>query len=503
MKAVIFDLFETLITEWGKPKYLTQDVAADLNVDYQTFHQEWRALGDGRYLGKYVKVETAYKKILDNLGLHRDDQLLVKMAQKRTENKSKSFDKIEPKIMDMLATLKAQGYKIGLISNCSAEEIEGLQNCALYPYFDAVVLSCDVGMKKPDVNIYQHCLSLLGHKALQCYFVGDGGSDELNGAKKAGMVPLRALWFTKHFVKGFDADKSYSAFYEPEELVAYITPELTIRKATINDWEGIQAVHMGTPGPWANATECAPWVQKRIARGYYVQVAELNGQIVGHAEWVENHGVEGKFFYLCVMQIKDGYQGQGIGSKMVTDGIQKAKALGCEKVVTIPEEDTGSEKFYAKCGFTNGRQIKSISIPAGTYEYSQNYQEVDKAPFEIIKQCQFIFGLSQASPRHMWEVTNEKPTGDNRVTTTFISDAGDYIQLCPLYTNPHQAWALCWSNHPQPTLVKDILALAKSKGYQEIFFDFFAEYESYFNDFAREIIPYAVEIYKPTGVKKA
>ena len=88
-----------------------------------------------------------------------------------------------------------------------------------------------------------------------------------------------------------------------------ILQKLLIREATINDCDGIQSVHMGTPGPWANTDECVPWVSKRIERDYYVHVAELDGQIVGHAEWVENHDINGKFFYLCVMQIKDDYQG--------------------------------------------------------------------------------------------------------------------------------------------------------------------------------------------------
>jgi len=272
--------------------------------------------------------------------------------------------------------------------------------------------------------------------------------------------------------------------------------EILIREATLNDCEGIQYVHMGTPGPWANIEECVPWVKKRIERGYYVQVAELNGRIVGHAEWVETHDINGKFFYLCVMQIKEDYQGQGIGRKMVDDGIRVARAQGCEKVVTIPEEETGSEKFYAKCGFINGRQIKSVSVPTGDYGYSRPYTEVAYAPFDIIRGCHFIFGLSQASARHMWEVNNEKPIGDNRVTTTLMSEAGDCIQLCSTYNNPHKAWALCWSHNPSPVLVKDILTLGDAKGFREIDFDFFAGYESYFGEFASEIKLYAVETYK-------
>ena len=43
MKAVIFDLFETLVTEWGRPKYTSRQVALDLVVDHHVFQKEWFA----------------------------------------------------------------------------------------------------------------------------------------------------------------------------------------------------------------------------------------------------------------------------------------------------------------------------------------------------------------------------------------------------------------------------------------------------------------------------
>ena len=222
MKAVIFDLYETLITEWGKPKYLTRDVAADLAVDYERFRQAWHALGNDRFTGKYARVQDAYAQALTSIGVHRDAQLLAKIADKRTQSKRACFDPIAPAIIDLLTVLKNGGYKIGLISNCAPEEIVGLQDCALFPYLDAVVLSCEVGMRKPNADIYTHCLSLLGEQAADCYFVGDGGSDELRGAKEVGLTPLRALWFIKHFAKNLDTDATYPAFYAPAEALKYI-----------------------------------------------------------------------------------------------------------------------------------------------------------------------------------------------------------------------------------------------------------------------------------------
>ena len=40
-KAVIFDLFETLITEWGHKKYTKKEMCADLGIDRSHFDFFW------------------------------------------------------------------------------------------------------------------------------------------------------------------------------------------------------------------------------------------------------------------------------------------------------------------------------------------------------------------------------------------------------------------------------------------------------------------------------
>ena len=222
MRAVIFDLFETLVTEWGRPKYTTREIADDLDVEYQSFRRELGLLRNDRYLGKLRGTVQAYKTVLGNLGISRGETLLNEIVRKRDECKRKCFEAIAPEIIEMLSSLRDSGCKIALISNCSTEEIAGLRECALYPYFDAAVLSCDVGLVKPDAGIYEHCLSLLKEEPSNCFYVGDGGSDELSGAQKAGMTPLKALWFIKHYVKEYDADQKYLAFLEPSVLTEFV-----------------------------------------------------------------------------------------------------------------------------------------------------------------------------------------------------------------------------------------------------------------------------------------
>ncbi|MFB3103802.1 MAG: HAD family hydrolase, partial [Pseudomonadales bacterium] len=47
-----------------------------------------------------------------------------------------------------------------------------------------------VGLAKPEPEIYHHCLRLLNLGASQGVFVGDGGSDELSGARAVGLTTV-------------------------------------------------------------------------------------------------------------------------------------------------------------------------------------------------------------------------------------------------------------------------------------------------------------------------
>ena len=56
--------------------------------------------------------------------------------------------------------------------------------------FDVEVFSCEVGLVKPEREIYECCLNRLGLAAKECVFVGDGGSGELTGARAVGLTTV-------------------------------------------------------------------------------------------------------------------------------------------------------------------------------------------------------------------------------------------------------------------------------------------------------------------------
>ena len=97
----------------------------------------------------------------------------------------------------MLIALKEKGIKIGLISNCFSEEAYQIRKSILIPYFDVVCLSYEVGMKKPQSEIFEKCIKELLVEARDCLYVGDGGSYELEAASSVGMEAVQAVWYYK------------------------------------------------------------------------------------------------------------------------------------------------------------------------------------------------------------------------------------------------------------------------------------------------------------------
>lgn len=195
IKAVIFDMFETLITLFESPLYFGTQMAADAGIPEEAFQKLWRASEKDRTIGK-VSLEEILETILKENKCY-SESIFNAIIEKRVQSKKEAFHHLHKEIIPMLASLKERGILIGLISNCFSEEAMVIKESILYPYFDAPCLSCEEGLQKPDMAIFQRCLDKLNVQANECLYVGDGGSSELEAAEKAGMKAVQATWYLK------------------------------------------------------------------------------------------------------------------------------------------------------------------------------------------------------------------------------------------------------------------------------------------------------------------
>ena len=76
---------------------------------------------------------------------------------------------------------------------CSSDVEEAWDETELASHLDEVVLSCTVGLTKPDPRIYELACERLEVSPGDCLFVGDGANDELAGAERVGMRAVCVL----------------------------------------------------------------------------------------------------------------------------------------------------------------------------------------------------------------------------------------------------------------------------------------------------------------------
>ncbi len=192
-KAVIFDMFETLVSLFRGRTYFSENIADDLGISVDLFRGLWHANEDARTLGK-MTIEAGIGEALSAIGMYSEDAV-QKIMGKRREVLNDTFSMIPEESDILLQSLRDKRIKTGLISNCFSDEAEFIRNCRLYSLLDTVMLSYEQGIRKPDPAIYLRTAEKLGVKPEECLYVGDGGSNELFTAKEVGMKSIQALWF--------------------------------------------------------------------------------------------------------------------------------------------------------------------------------------------------------------------------------------------------------------------------------------------------------------------
>jgi putative hydrolase of the HAD superfamily len=74
---------------------------------------------------------------------------------------------------DLIRKLKPS-YRLGLISNTSPWHFEhAIRTTAIFPLFDSVTLSFEVGASKPDPRLFEDALGKLGLMAEECVYIDD------------------------------------------------------------------------------------------------------------------------------------------------------------------------------------------------------------------------------------------------------------------------------------------------------------------------------------------
>jgi putative hydrolase of the HAD superfamily len=113
----------------------------------------------------------------------------------------KTFEaaRYSPKLLKLLNKLRTAGYRIAALSNLEPSRAKWLREHGVDTLFNAVIFSCEVGLRKPDISkgssddlqIYKLTLSRLEFGAKKCLFI----DDNINCVKAAESLGIRSILF--------------------------------------------------------------------------------------------------------------------------------------------------------------------------------------------------------------------------------------------------------------------------------------------------------------------
>ena len=213
IRAVVFDLGGTLIEYSGEfaswPELETPGMlAAYAYLDRQglqlpgtdSFIRAGQAILPGRWLQatageKNLTLPSLLEDMLDRLEVEAPGKTVIETAANRYETAVCDRATVIPGAAEIVAQLKEEGYKLGLISNTMFSgriHMSDLQRFGLLQNFESLLFSADANKWKPGVAPFEHVLGELGVDADEAAYVGDDPAADVIGGLSAGM-------FTIHF----------------------------------------------------------------------------------------------------------------------------------------------------------------------------------------------------------------------------------------------------------------------------------------------------------------
>jgi len=97
----------------------------------------------------------------------------------------------------MLKRLKLR-YKLGIVTNGNRQKQQNkIRLSGLKPLFESIIISGQVGIRKPQRGIFEHALQNIKSTPEQTLFIGDSLENDMAGAANVGM---KTCWVSQYLL---------------------------------------------------------------------------------------------------------------------------------------------------------------------------------------------------------------------------------------------------------------------------------------------------------------
>jgi putative hydrolase of the HAD superfamily len=206
LKAVVFDFGGTLDTNgihWSE-KFREAYTAFNLNIYKEDFREAF--VWASRNAGILIKPDSLLKRNLSvQLALQKEflsDKYSSVLADSNIVDELTSYCYREVlrniKISEPVLENLKKTYKLALVSNYFGNITTVLKELSIFEYFDSIIDSTEVNVRKPDPRIFEFALNELNVKPFETVVAGDSYKNDIAPAKTLG---CHTVWIK---VKGWE-----------------------------------------------------------------------------------------------------------------------------------------------------------------------------------------------------------------------------------------------------------------------------------------------------------
>ena len=155
---------------------------------YEPYNLElWHIYGEGK-ITKEELNRRRYSHPLETVGIH--DQELADRFCREALSRIPTKNKLIPGAIELLEYLRPK-YNLYILSNGFKElQSHKMRTAGIDKYFDALILSEDIGVNKPNRELYEYALEKTGSKLEESIMIGDMFETDIVGAENIGMKQI-------------------------------------------------------------------------------------------------------------------------------------------------------------------------------------------------------------------------------------------------------------------------------------------------------------------------
>jgi putative hydrolase of the HAD superfamily len=211
--AVLFDLYDTLV--WSNLPPHQDRLSTRIGVTEETLRRAIDITGPSRHVGAFASAEGDMTAILRACGVEADSDFIRDLTLNHLAFLMRKGVQLYDDSLPVLRKLRSCGIKTAIISNCDHWTRSVLTALPLEEEVDEIILSFEVGLKKPEAEIYRLSLDRLAVRPERAVFV----DDQPEYCKAASAFCIRPYLIVRNLGSSDTDDGPYQIIHRLDELL--------------------------------------------------------------------------------------------------------------------------------------------------------------------------------------------------------------------------------------------------------------------------------------------